>query len=82
MLGSIRLDGETACMVIEGAANSAVFREYVRRVLAPTLRPGDIVVCDNLGAHHACQASQIIEDCGASLLFLLAYSPDLIRRSR
>jgi transposase len=77
MLGSIRLDGETACMVIEGAANSAIFREYVRRVLAPTLRPGDIVICDNLGAHRDREASQIIEDRGASLLFLPAYSPDL-----
>jgi transposase len=77
MLGSIRLNGQTACMVIEGPANSLVFREYVRQVLAPTLQPGDIVVCDNLGAHLDNQARQIIEAHGANLMFLPPYSPDL-----
>jgi transposase len=77
MLGSIRLDGTTACMVIEGATDSLVFREYIRRVLAPTLRQGDIVVCDNLGAHRDLEAQQLIEACGAQLVFLPAYSPDL-----
>ena len=77
MLGSIRSSGETACMVIEGATDSTIFREYVRRVLAPTLRTGDIVICDNLGAHHDSQAREIIEACGAQLRFLPAYSPDL-----
>ena len=51
MLGSIRLNGQTACLVIDGATDSDVFREYVRQVLGPTLRPGDIVICDNLAAH-------------------------------
>lgn len=77
MLGSIRLSGETTCMVIEGTTCSAVFREYIRHVLAPTLRRGDMVVCDNLGAHRDSEARQIIENCGASMLFLPAYSPDL-----
>ncbi len=77
MLGSIRLNGEVECMVIEGAANSLIFREYIRQVLAPTLRQGDVVICDNLGAHRDQAARQLIEDRGAQLLFLPAYSPDL-----
>lgn len=77
MLGSIRLNGQTACLVIEGAANALVFREYIRQVLGPTLRPGDIVICDNLSAHYDQSARRIIEACGAQLLFLPAYSPDL-----
>ena len=77
MLGSIRLNGETACLVIEGATNSLVFREYVRQVLAPTLRSGDIVICDNLSAHYDPSARLLIEARGAQLLFLPAYSPDL-----
>jgi len=77
MLGSIRLDGQTACLVIEGATDSEVFREYVRQVLGPTLRPGDIVICDNLGAHRDAEAQKLIEARGAQLRFLPPYSPDL-----
>lgn len=77
MLGSIRLDGATSCLVIEGATDSDVFREYIRQVLAPTLRTGDIVICDNLSAHRDPQAQKLIEARGAQLLFLPAYSPDL-----
>ena len=77
MLGSIRLDGVTSCLVIEGATDSDVFREYVRQVLGPTLRPGDIVICDNLGAHRDAEAQKLIEARGAQLRFLPPYSPDL-----
>jgi transposase len=77
MLGSLRLNGQIACMVIQGAADSIVFREYVRQILAPTLQAGDIVICDNLGAHYDQAAAKIIQDCGAQLIFLPAYSPDL-----
>lgn len=77
MLGSIRLDGVTSCLVIEGATDSDVFREYVRQVLGPTLRAGDVVICDNLSAHRDAEAQRLIEACGAQLLFLPAYSPDL-----
>jgi len=72
MLGSIRLDGVTSCLVIEGATDSDVFREYVRQVLGPTLRTGDIVVCDNLAAHRNAEAQKLIEARGAHLLFLPA----------
>jgi transposase len=77
MLGSIRLNGPTACLVIEGAANALVFREYIRQVLAPTLQPGDLVICDNLSAHYDQPSRLLIEARGAQLLFLPAYSPDL-----
>ena len=77
MLGSIRLDGVTSCLVIEGATDSDVFREYVRQVLGPTLRSDDIVICDNLAAHRDAEAQKLIETCGAQVLFLPAYSPDL-----
>ncbi len=49
MISSIRLDGSTACMAIEGATDTEVFQTYVRQVLCPTLRPGDVgTVMDNL----------------------------------
>jgi transposase len=76
MLGSIRLDGVTSCLVIEGATDSDVFREYVRQVLGPTLRAGDIVICDNLAAHRDAEAQKLVEAQGAKLVFLPAYSPD------
>lgn len=77
MISSIRLDGEMACMAIDGATTADVFREYVRQVLLPTLRPGDIVVLDNLSAHKDKEARALIEASGAEMWFLPPYSPDL-----
>ncbi len=51
MISSIRLDGSTACMALEGTTDTESFRAYVSEVLRPTLRPGDIVVMDNLSPH-------------------------------
>ena len=76
MISSVRLDGTTAAMEIEGATDSPVFREYVRRVLAPTLSPGDIVVMDNLRVHYDVEAIALIEARGATVKFLPPYSPD------
>jgi transposase len=76
MISSVRLNGETAAMEIAGATDSAIFREYVRKVLAPTLSPEDIVVMDNLRAHYDAEAIMLIEDLGASVKFLPPYSPD------
>lgn len=50
MISSVRSDGTSACMTIEGATDTEVFRAYVSEVLVPALRPGGIVVMDNLGA--------------------------------
>jgi transposase len=77
MISSIRHDGTTACMTIDGPTTSDVFREYVRHVLEPTLRPGDIVILDNLSSHKHADALTLIEKAGATVKFLPAYSPDL-----
>lgn len=77
MISSVRLDGTTACMTIEGATNTEVFYAYVREVLVPSLHPGDIVIMDNLGAHKNERTIALIEQAGAEVRFLPAYSPDL-----
>jgi len=77
MISSIRLDGSTACMAIDDATSAEVFREYVRQVLVPTLRPDDIVVLDNLSAHKDRQAIELIKSAVAEVRFLPPYSPDL-----
>src|SRR5690606_13755246 len=77
MISSIRLDGSTAALAIEGATDAEVFRAYVREILCPTLRPGDIVVMDNLSAHKNDATLALIEQAGAKAAFLPAYSPDL-----
>jgi transposase len=77
MISSIRLDGSTACMTIEGATDTEVFRAYVAGVLCPTLRPGDMVIMDNLAPHKSDPTLQLIAAAGAEILFLPAYSPDL-----
>lgn len=77
MISSVRLDGTTACMTIEGATDTAVFQAYVREILSPSLRPGDIVIMDNLGPHKNEQTLALITAAGATARFLPAYSPDL-----
>lgn len=64
-------------MAIEGATNTEVFQAYVREVLIPSLRAGDIVIMDNLGAHKNDQTLALITRAGAEVRFLPAYSPDL-----
>ena len=77
MISSMRLDGSTACMAIDGATDTEVFRAYLSEVLIPTLREGDIVVMDNLTPHKNEETLALIEKAGASVLFLPPYSPDL-----
>lgn len=77
MMASIRLDGSTACMALEGATDTESFRAYVQAVLVPTLRPGDLVVMDNLSPHKSDPTLALIRQAGAQVLFLPAYSPDL-----
>src|SRR5215210_1342770 len=69
-VGALRLTGMTAPMVLDGPMTGAWFLAYVEQVLVPTLRPGDVVILDNLPARQA------IEAAGARLLFLPPYSPD------
>ena len=77
MISSIRLDGTTACMALEGTTDTESFRAYVNQVLLPTLRPGDLVVMDNLSPHKSDPTLALITNAGAQVLFLPAYSPDL-----
>jgi len=77
MISSVRLDGSTACMTIEGATDTAVFQAYVREILCPSPRPGDIVIMDNLSPHKNEQTGALIAAAGATVRFLPAYSPDL-----
>lgn len=61
MISSIRLDNTTACMTIESATDTEVFRTYVKKVLCPRLRPGDIVIMDNLPPHKSEPTLELIE---------------------
>jgi transposase len=77
MISSVRLDGSTACMVVDGATTQDIFEAYVEQILLPTLRAGDIVVLDNLAAHKSSKTRMLIESAGAELWYLPAYSPEL-----
>jgi transposase len=76
-LCGLRQDGLVAPLVLDGAINGAAFLAYVEQILCPTLHPGDIVICDNLASHKVSGVRDAIEACGASLLYLPPYSPDL-----
>lgn len=77
MISSVRLDGSTACMVVEGATTKDIFEAYIKHILLSTLKAGDIVILDNLSAHKSQRARELIESVGAELWYLPAYSPDL-----
>jgi transposase len=77
LLGALRLDGSTACLAIEGATDTEVFATYVKEVLSPMLKPGDVVVMDNLAPHKDAATLELIRQQGADVRFLPAYSPDL-----
>lgn len=76
-LAALRRDRLTAPCVFDGPINGASFRAYVEQILAPTLKPGDIVVMDNLGSHKSQVVRHAIRQAGAKLFFLPPYSPDL-----
>jgi transposase len=72
----LRLNGMTAPMVLDGPMDGECFLAYVEQILSPTLWPGDVVVMDNLPAHHVKGVRSAIERAGAKLLYLPPYSPD------
>jgi transposase len=76
-VAALRSKGLTAVMVLDGPLNGESFRAWVQQFLLPTLRPGDVVVMDNLPAHKVTGIRQMIESCGAKLFYLPPYSPDL-----
>ena len=75
-IGALTLRGMIAPFVISGPINRIAFEAYVEQVLVPELRPGDIVVMDNLSSHKGPHVREMIEGNGADLLFLPPYSPD------
>jgi transposase len=76
-LAALRHDRIEAPWLIEGPINGERFRLYVERVLLPTLKPGDIVILDNLGSHKGKIVRRAIRSIGAKMFFLPKYSPDL-----
>ena len=76
LVAALTPQGLQAAMTVDGALNAAVFAVYLDQVLGPTLRPGDVVVLDNLPVHKAAGLGEVVEKRGARLLVLPPYSPD------
>ena len=76
-LAALRADRIDAPCVFDGPINGRSFLAYLEQILVPTLRPGDVVIMDNLGSHKGQAARRAIRQAGAHLLFLPPYSPDL-----
>ncbi len=76
-IAALRHDRLTAPLLIDGPMDGSMFLAYVQQILAPELRRGDLVICDNLSSHKVGGVREAVEDCGADLLYLPAYSPDL-----
>lgn len=76
MIATMGTSGVEAMMMIEGSVDTVVFNEYCKQVLQPTLRSGDVIVLDNLGAHRASRIEEIAKECGARVIWLPPYSPD------
>lgn len=77
LLASLTTEGIGECLAVEGATTKVLFEAYVERVLAPSLRAGQVVVMDNLSAHKGQRVRELIEEQGCELLHLPPYSPDL-----
>lgn len=77
LMAAVGLDGVAAAMAFPGATDAAAFRAFCNQVLAPELRPGDIVVLDNLASHKDQQALEALHRAGAEVWPLPPYSPDL-----
>jgi transposase len=76
LVAALRVSGVTAPLALDGAVTGEVFEAYVNQVLVPALRPGDVVIMDNLASHKRAEVRQAIEAAGARLVYLPPYSPD------
>jgi transposase len=76
LIASMSMQGMGEALILDGAAASAAFEVYVEQLLAPSLRPGQIVILDNLSIHQGTRVKEAIEARGCRLVFLPAYSPD------
>lgn len=77
VLSSIRLNGEKAFTTYHGGTTGERFVQYLKETLLPTLKPGDIVVMDNMRSHHVKAVREVLEEKGMKVLYLPPYSPDL-----
>ena len=77
LIAALGISGIRCSTVIDGAVNGDVFEAFVEQVLVPQLRPGDVVVMDNLSSHKRARTRGLIQAAGAEVLFLPPYSPDL-----
>lgn len=77
LLSSMSMEGMGPSLAVEGSITREVFETYVEVVLAPKLRPGQIVVMDNLSSHKVSRVRELIEERGCELMYLPPYSPDL-----
>jgi len=76
IISTMGVGGAQATMIIEGSVDTLVFNAYCQQVLRPTLKAGDVIVLDNLGAHRASRIEEITEECRARVIWLPPYSPD------
>ena len=77
LIAALGIEGMCCSTVVDGAINGDIFEAFVKQVLVPELKPGDVVVMDNLSSHKRASTRQLIEEAGAELSFLPPYSPDL-----
>ncbi len=77
LIAALGIKGMRCSTVVDGAVNGDIFEAFVEQVLVPELRSGDVVIMDNLSSHKRRRIRELIEDAGAHLVFLPAYSPDL-----
>lgn len=76
LIASLSLSGMGEAMLLDGSADATAFEISIEQILAPSLRPGQIVILDNLSIHLGSRVKEAIEKRGCQLLFLPAYSPD------
>lgn len=76
IISTLGVGGARATMLIEGSVDTQVFNTYCQEILRPTLKAGDVIVLDNLGAHRASRIEEITRSCGAQVIWLPPYSPD------
>jgi len=77
LIAALGIEGVRCSTLVDGAVNADVFEAFAEQVLVPALRPGDVVVLDNLSSHKRARTRELIEAAGAELVFLPPYSPDL-----
>lgn len=77
MLSAVRVDGPIAPLLVDGPVDGVIFSAWIEQFLLRELRPGDVVIMDNLNTHRVAKASQLLQASGHQLLYLPPYSPDL-----